>query len=67
MGGCNACGEGSTYPHRLVDGFAVAVAVGIVGVSARLARDWGLALAGSSHCCPAERLHGVWESVVLRL
>jgi hypothetical protein len=46
-----------TYTHRLVDGcvaVAVTVAVLVVGISARLARERGSALAGSSHCCPAE-------------
>jgi hypothetical protein len=49
-----------TYPHGLIAG-CMAVAMGglIVGKSARLARERGLALAGSSHCCPAERLHTV--------
>lgn len=51
---------GWTYAQGFVCGGSMAVGVLVVSVAARLARESCSARPGSSHCCAAKRLHGVW-------
>jgi hypothetical protein len=55
---------GLTYTHGFVRGSCMAVGMLVVSVAARLAREGSSARPGSSHCCPAKRLHCVWGCYV---